>query len=225
MDLLTIKDISRELEVPESNLRYYRDRFEDYLPSVGQGRKRRYKREALEVFRFIVQGFQNDKTTEQIAEELPRHFPRKLDFTEQETPPSQNLLPRVEDQSSSNSVFQLLQSQARTLERFSRFLFNRGASQENTRILSSNQQKLKKGVVLLHRDVQKLKSLQNTTLSLPERCAELEDRCEALQQELGEIRQRLDALETKSLEDHEELRRTLQECVCLMRNMLESNSA
>ena len=225
MDLLTIKDIARELDVPESNLRYYRDRFEDYLPSVGQGRKRRYKKEALEVFRYIVQGFQNDKTTEQIAEELPKHFPRKLDFADQETPTSQNLLPRVDDQTASNSVFQLLQSQARTLERFSRFLFSRGPSQENTGNLRSNQQKLKKGVLLLHRDVQKLKSDQKNTLSLPERCAELEDRTEALQQELTEIRQRLEAMEAKSREDHDELRQTLQDCVRLMRHMLESDSA
>lgn len=222
MNLLTIKDIARELDVPESNLRYYRDRFEDYLPSIGQGRKRRYKKEALEVFRYIVQGFQNDKTTEQIAEELPKHFPRKLDFAGQEPPSSQNLLPRVDDQTSSNSVFQLLQSQARTLERFSRFLFSRGSSQENTDNLRSNQQKLKKGVLLLHKDVQKLKSLQDRTLSLPERCAELENKVDQLQQELGELRQRLETLETQSRQAHDELRRTLQDCLHLMQRILES---
>ena len=53
-ELLTIKEIARQLDLPESNIRYYRDRFEDFLPYVGEGRKRRYKPEALDVFRFIV---------------------------------------------------------------------------------------------------------------------------------------------------------------------------
>ena len=223
MELWTIKDISRELDVPESNLRYYRDRFEDFLPSVGQGRKRRYKQEALEVFRYIVQGFQNDKSTEQIAEELPRHFPRILDFAEQDSTPTQSLLPRMEDASSSNSVFHLLQSQARTLERFSRFLFSRGEPLENTESLRSDQQKLKKGVILLHRDLKKIKTAQDAALSLPERCAALEDRTEALKLELAEIRERLETFEAKSRESHEELRRTLQDCLHLMRRIMEAH--
>ena len=223
MDLWTIKDISRELDVPESNLRYYRDRFEDFLPSVGQGRKRRYKNEALEVFRYIVQGFQNDKSTEQIAEELPKHFPRKLDFDEQEPVSTHSLLPRLEDSGSSNSIFHLLQSQARTLERFSHFLFRRGEPVEITESLRSDQQKLKRGVILLHRDLKKIKSAQDVALSLPERCAALEDRTETLQHELAEIRKQLEALEAKSREDHEELRRTLQDCLHLMRRMMETD--
>ncbi len=44
-EFLTIKEIARRLDLPESNIRYYRDRFDRLLPSAGQGRKKRYKPE------------------------------------------------------------------------------------------------------------------------------------------------------------------------------------
>ncbi|MFW6054480.1 MAG: MerR family transcriptional regulator [Thermodesulfobacteriota bacterium] len=221
MDLLTIKEISRELEVPESNLRYYRDRFEDFLPSVGQGRKRRYKKGALDVFRFIVQGFQNDKTSDQIAEELPKHFSRKPDLTDHEETPSRVYLARTEGEESQTSVYQLLHNQARTLERFSRFLFSRREPSEAAENIKSDHRKLKKGVILLNRDVQRLKSsLDNHPLT--ERCSSLEDETAHLKQEIAATQNRLAALEAESREHQDELRSALQECLHLMRRILES---
>ena len=35
-------------------MRYYRDRFSEYIPTAGEGRSRRYKGEAVEVFGFIA---------------------------------------------------------------------------------------------------------------------------------------------------------------------------
>lgn len=220
MDLLTIKDISRELEVPESNLRYYRDRFEDFLPSVGQGRKRRYKQKALDVFRFIVQGYQNDKTSDQIAAELPKHFSRKPDLADQEETTSQVLPARAEEESQA-SVYQLLHNQARTLERFSRFLFSRREPSEAAETIKSDHRKLKKGVILLNRDVQRLKSsLDNHPLT--ERCALLEKETRHLKEEIAATQNRLAALEAESREHQDELRSALQECLHLMRRILES---
>lgn len=219
MDFLTIKDISRELEVPESNLRYYRDRFEDFLPCVGQGRKRRYKNEALEVFRFIVQGFKQDKTTEQIAEELPKHFPRKLDVTQEDPPP--NLLLSETGEQPQISVYQLLQNQAKTLERFSRLLFSRSEPADIAGNIKSDQMKLKKGIVLLHRDVKHLKSSLPDQAPLAERCAALEKETAALKDGLDDTTDRLHALEERSQEQHRELRRALGECLRLMRCILE----
>ncbi len=59
--LSTIQEIAKQLQVPESNIRYYRDRFEEYIPSVGDGRLKRYKKEAVDVFRHIVQGYRDEK--------------------------------------------------------------------------------------------------------------------------------------------------------------------
>lgn len=68
--LYTIKELSSILNVPESTLRYYRDRFEEFIPVVGKGRKRRYKEEAIEIFRQIIKGYEDDLTTKQIRNRL-----------------------------------------------------------------------------------------------------------------------------------------------------------
>lgn len=55
--LLTIRQLAEALALPESTVRYYRDAFADAVPAVGQGRRRRYPAEALDVFRTIVAGY------------------------------------------------------------------------------------------------------------------------------------------------------------------------
>lgn len=73
--LLTIAEIAQELKLPESTVRYYRDRFADFIPTVGRGRGRKYKPEALEVLRFIAEGLRNDLTATEVAEAVSRIFP------------------------------------------------------------------------------------------------------------------------------------------------------
>ena len=60
-ELLTIAELSRHLELPESTTRYYCNRFAEYLASVGEGRRRRFKPEALEVLKTIAQTMRRDK--------------------------------------------------------------------------------------------------------------------------------------------------------------------
>ncbi len=75
--LLTIAEIAQELKLPESTVRYYRDRFADFIPTVGRGRGRKYKPEALEVLRFIAEGLRNDLTATEVAEAVSRMFPSR----------------------------------------------------------------------------------------------------------------------------------------------------
>ena len=51
--LLTLKEISQVLGIPESSLRKYREFFTQFIPSVGKGRSMRYRTEAIEVFKDI----------------------------------------------------------------------------------------------------------------------------------------------------------------------------
>jgi len=83
MELLTISDIAKRLGLPESTVRYYRDRFPEYVPSVGDGRRRRYRPEAVDVLRFIADGLRNDRTATDIAEALSRMFPKTVDVNEE----------------------------------------------------------------------------------------------------------------------------------------------
>jgi DNA-binding transcriptional MerR regulator len=47
----TVKQLARELAMPEPTVRFYRDRLSDFIPSSGEGRRRRYTDEALALLR------------------------------------------------------------------------------------------------------------------------------------------------------------------------------
>lgn len=86
-ELLTIADIAKELELPESTVRYYRNRFPAYISAVGKGRNRRYKPEALEALRTIAEGLRNNVTAAEVEIQLSRLYPITI---EQEEEPQQS---------------------------------------------------------------------------------------------------------------------------------------
>ncbi len=59
--LYTIRDVARELGLPESTVRYYRNAFAGYLPSVGTGRRRRYPAEAIPLLRLVAEGYAQNR--------------------------------------------------------------------------------------------------------------------------------------------------------------------
>ncbi|WP_027417413.1 MerR family transcriptional regulator [Aneurinibacillus terranovensis] len=67
---LTISDISKQLGLEESTIRFYRNKFEKYIPFVGQGSSRRYYAASVEIFRFINQAFKKDLNVLEIEEAL-----------------------------------------------------------------------------------------------------------------------------------------------------------
>lgn len=81
-ELFTIQRISKELGVPESTLRYWRDRHEEYIPTQGTGRQRRYPGEAVAVFRRIAELAAEELTADQIAERLALEFTREITIAE-----------------------------------------------------------------------------------------------------------------------------------------------
>ncbi|MDF2875865.1 MAG: hypothetical protein K0R22_2548 [Sporomusa sp.] len=86
-ELLSIKDISQELGIPQSTLRYYRDLFLDYLPAMGEGKKKRFYPEAVEVFQAIAKCMHQNKSSDDIANELDSRFTR---FIEIDTEPQES---------------------------------------------------------------------------------------------------------------------------------------
>lgn len=73
-NLLTMADIARTLELPESTVRYYRDRFTEFIPAVGVGRNRRYRPEALDVLRFIADAMKEGMPAEGVRTTLAAKF-------------------------------------------------------------------------------------------------------------------------------------------------------
>ncbi len=65
--MYTIREIARELALPESTVRYYRDAFVEHVPVVGTGRRRRYPADAVAILRLVAHGFATGKSREEIA--------------------------------------------------------------------------------------------------------------------------------------------------------------
>lgn len=59
--LFTIAELARCLDLPESTTRYYCNRFAEHLSSVGEGRRRRFNPESLNVLRTITETMRRDK--------------------------------------------------------------------------------------------------------------------------------------------------------------------
>lgn len=76
---LTIADIARETGVAESTLRFYRDKFSHYIPSVGEGRKRRYEPQAGVIFEEIASLSSQGVPIAEIEQYLSERYPHNPD--------------------------------------------------------------------------------------------------------------------------------------------------
>ena len=80
--LLTIKEIAQRLDMAESTVKYYRDKFPEYMPTVKAGRYPKYKPEALEIFKIIAEGYSNNLQQQDIADRLSADFALNAEQTE-----------------------------------------------------------------------------------------------------------------------------------------------
>lgn len=73
--LLSVAEIARRLGVPESTVHYWKNRFAQHLPSSGSGRQKRFRPEAVEVFRVIAEMFSLGHSAQDVMEALGKNFP------------------------------------------------------------------------------------------------------------------------------------------------------
>ena len=107
-ELLTIADLARILDLPESTTRYYCNRFADHLPSVGEGRRRRFKPEALNVLRTIAETMRRDKNA--FAVDLALR-------SSGDVVPAQSALPLYDQTPAfTNQIFSLMENQTKALQ-------------------------------------------------------------------------------------------------------------
>lgn len=86
--LLSIADISRHFSLPESTTRYYCKRFAAFIPSVGEGRRRRFRPETLDVIAAILDQMQKSRTAAAVEDILQSRFPRNALAVAQTAPPA-----------------------------------------------------------------------------------------------------------------------------------------
>lgn len=73
--LLSVAEIARQLDVPESTLHYWKNRFAQYLPSFGRGRLKRFRPEAVEAFGLIAALLKAGHSSEEVMAALAAKFP------------------------------------------------------------------------------------------------------------------------------------------------------
>jgi Putative ATPase subunit of terminase (gpP-like). len=73
--LLSVAEIARKLGVPESTVHYWKNRFAQHLPSSGSGRQKRFRPEAVEVFRVVAEMFSLGHSAQDVMETLGKNFP------------------------------------------------------------------------------------------------------------------------------------------------------
>lgn len=113
--LLTIAEIAKQLNLAESTARFYRDRFEDFIPSVGEGRKKRYKPKTVEVLRFIAEGFKRNLTTTDIEDGLARMVGRNIEV-EKETATTQAVVQQQPNILQLQAVLEVIADQKTEIE-------------------------------------------------------------------------------------------------------------
>ncbi|MDR2694944.1 MAG: MerR family transcriptional regulator [Deltaproteobacteria bacterium] len=113
--LLTIADIARHFSLPESTARYYCKRFAAYMPVCGEGRRKRYRKGALDVIRAVLEAMRDTRTAASAEAMLAAHFPcNALSLMDPvaSAPLSDDMLPAL----GQGLPLQLLEQQSRALE-------------------------------------------------------------------------------------------------------------
>ncbi|EGB15019.1 putative transcriptional regulator, MerR family [Pseudodesulfovibrio mercurii] len=77
--VLSVAEIARELDLPESTVHYWKNRFAQHLPSVGRGRQKRFKPEAVEIFSTISRLLKEGHTARDVMEQLSQDYPLQAD--------------------------------------------------------------------------------------------------------------------------------------------------
>ena len=78
----SIASIAQELNLPESTVRYYRNRFKSYVPAVKKGGRKVYDDQALEALRIIAEGLRKGETAATVEEQLSLSFSQTIDSKE-----------------------------------------------------------------------------------------------------------------------------------------------
>lgn len=80
--LLSIVDIARHFSLPESTARYYCKRFAPFIPSCGEGRRRRFRQEVIPVIQTILEVMRSSRTASAVEQELSLRYPRNAEGTD-----------------------------------------------------------------------------------------------------------------------------------------------
>ena len=86
--LYSVAAIAKLLDVPESTLHYWKNRFDDVLPSLGRGRNKRFRPEAVEIFQAIGRMLGQGMSCADAKAELAKQYPVNVATSASESVPA-----------------------------------------------------------------------------------------------------------------------------------------
>lgn len=189
--LLTIKEIANKLDIPESNIRYYRDKFEAYLPYEGEGRKRRYRPEAVDIFAYIAEQYAKNRSSEDIEKDLATRYAVNARPSDPGT--HAEVASTREDDGTPEHV-QALILQSRALQQMAEVVNGNRFEQKRLDQVEKQNAKMKRALYLLWQEQKKSRSMlcEGTESPRRDRLDELEKRVDGLAREQEEMRRRFD---------------------------------
>jgi len=87
----TIAEISRQIDIPESTLRYRTKLFKKHIPTVNRGRRKRFKVEAIDRFKFIDKCFTDGMNTDDILDAIEIKFGHEVIMEDAKQKKSQSI--------------------------------------------------------------------------------------------------------------------------------------
>jgi DNA-binding transcriptional MerR regulator len=84
VELLTLQDIARRLDMAPSTVRYYRNKYKEFMPEVAAGRYFKYQPEAVEIIEFIAAATAATQQQQQIKEQLSAKYPLNIEQNDNE---------------------------------------------------------------------------------------------------------------------------------------------
>lgn len=171
--LLTLTQIARHFSLPESTARYYCKRFAPFMPSTGEGRRRRYRQEALGVIAAIIEHMRTERTASGVEEALTRQFPRQMDALVplNDTAPATGALPPLglgAGQSMGADfvpvmAMKLLEQQTKAMEGIAASLQLLSQRQDDLRQLSDQARQVSEENLRLRQELENLRALQHSS--------------------------------------------------------------
>ncbi len=174
--LLTLTQIAKHFSLPESTMRYYSKRFSNFLPIQGEGRRRRYEPEALDIFALIIHEMQSGKNAHAIENILTQRMENEAAIivpaypVSHEQAPLQHLqantLSQHEEQMGSNFAIKLLEQQTQAMQSIAQSLSILANQQEEMRKLAAEAHSASEENVRLRGEVGTLKELLHASESV-----------------------------------------------------------
>lgn len=156
-ELFTLKYISQKTSIPESTLQYYRTTYPNYLPTAGNGKRKRYYPLALDVFTTISNSAKQGMDKLAITAILEKEYPCinvKPDYTQ--------VTLQYNSEKTNEEKMLLIDSYKHAMQQITSITVNTVAQQKDeSYYLNSKIQKLDNKVQELENEVQQLKGMED----------------------------------------------------------------